>query len=1040
MLLDGPWEYDPAPPDRFWDRKRGDGWRPVIVPGEPAMQGFDVQHDREAAYRVALALPEEWTGVRVIVRFEGVYDAARAWIDGVLVGEHVGGFTRFDVDVTAHVRPGGTSQLVVGVTDRWESTSLANRYADHVIGGILRPVHVLALAPTHVSRLHHATALQSDGSAFVTVDLELDGPDADDAQVHLSLLDPDDRLVFDSSIPAGSATRSISIPVAEPLLWTAETPYLYYLNVALRTGQIDSAVSRRVGIRTVQRLGNELLVNGRPIALRGVNHHDIHATLGRCTDGFLDRADLELFAEANINFVRTSHYPPHPGLLDAADELGIYIEVENAVCWADQFGWPATQDDPQWRAEYLSQLAEMVERDRDHPSVIIWSLGNESTWGENFAAELEHLRAADPSRPVIMSFPGGPEDIVSSHYPPYGKLGSLDRPIIHDEAAHCPVYQYGDLRRDPAIRLDYADTLRAFTRDYSAMPGNVGMAIWAGVDEVFQLPGGTRGYGPWGIVDVWRRRKPEWWAVKKAYSPIRIDASSEPLVAQHGRIRLPLDNLHDFVSLSDFTVTWSLGQSTVRQPGPPVAPRSRGVLELPVGEVTGPLLSIEVRNQSGRLIDRYEFLAAGVESGPLASWSAGAPAHCHPTANALVITAGEASFEVDRRTGTVRGSVGGQTLVHDGPRLHLEGAILADWSCESVTHERVGDSVVVHIDGQHGSTQVEFVLTFGPGETLATAYRASGPAPNAPRGVKEAGISFTVDPSLTTSSWVSDPSWLAPPADHLGRAVGSATQSEAEIVAYPERPGGDWRLDRWDPANDDVPDPHGWAFDYRARRPRLRTLHLSGTAGTVCVTSDGAQSARLFPVTDVVRPTDSRVHRSGRWQKESSARWPEPFTGYGFDEFSLDADARVSVRFTGSGIEWVAGRGPHVGLVDVELDGELVRSALDPYQCFESSERVIFAARDLPPGDHVLTIRSTGKANRAATASALVLDHFVVYPAAPYPIALAVLDEVTFPVTMFDWIDPALRHNAAAHSEMHGFTRLRLSARSENCPHGAALR
>ncbi len=990
------------------------------------MQGFDVRHDRESAYRTTITPPEDWTGLRVLLRFEGVYDYARVWINDRFVRDHIGGFTRWDADVTDLVTPGQPAQLTVGVTDRWESVSVANRYAMHAIGGILRPVSLLAVPPTHVSSMHTHTTL-ADGSATLEVSFQLTGPARDSAHVTAQLLDPDGAPVA-TAVATGGAHRAAQINIAQPRLWTAETPHLYQLRVIVTDADRTTTISQRLGMRTVERSGNRLLVNGKPVTLRGVNHHDSHPTLGRTSDGTLDRSDLMSFKKANINFVRTSHYPPHPALLDAADELGIYVEAENAVCWADQFGWPATQDDPDRRAEYLTQFAEMIERDRNHPSVILWSLGNESTWGANFQAEYDYVKRQDPSRPVIMSFPGGPEDLVSSHYPPYGPLAvSNGRPVLHDEALTCLFYQISDFRRDPAIRLDWSDTLRALVETIEGTPGHVGIVIWAGIDEMFLLPHGATGYGPWGILDIWRRQKPEWWAVKKAFSPVRVQAVRIAPAASD-TVRLQITNRYDFLPLSALSLRWRLGEATGNARLPAVQPGDTAMLDLPV-RGTGDVLCVDFMTIDDALIDRYEFPIVGAAPTPAVTLADRAPLSCTVRDNTIRIRGNAFTVEVDRRTGALCAANSQDRLIMGGPRLHLVGARLDAWACDAVTYQPNHNVTTFNIDGRHGSLRISYQIDVAGDGTITTDYGLSGTAPDAPRGVAELGIRFDLDADLERATWRTDPTWLAAPSDHLARADGTAHKANAPVPAYRATPTWLWQQDRWDPLSDGPADQHAWSLDFRARRALLRKLELYGRTGhTLTVTSDGSQSSRLFPITERVLPGDERVTLLGTWRAGRETGWLEPRSEHGFELVTEDENASVTIRFHGSGIEWIGSRGPRSAIVDVHLNNELVAAGLDLYSSFQVAERVLFAARNLTPTDHVLRITAVGRTNRAATGHTLTLDHLTIYPNPPYPTALAVIDRTMYPATVFDWADPSTRNNAVDVIGHRGKITLHLAA------------
>ncbi len=202
--------------------------------------------------------------------------------------------------------------------------------------------------------------------------------------------------------------------------------------------------TEKIGFREVKVEGNKLLVNGMPVKLRGACRHDIHPTLGRMTTPEYDLKDVLLARESNMNFIRTSHYPPSEAFLDYCDQYGIYVEDETAVCFVGSHRTEAyrasgaSQSDPEFTGRYLSQLEEMVQNHRNHPSVIIWSIGNENIFGSNFKESFKWVKENDPTRPVIYSYPGQVPDslqmyeILSMHYPSW--KGNLNQYGISTKA------------------------------------------------------------------------------------------------------------------------------------------------------------------------------------------------------------------------------------------------------------------------------------------------------------------------------------------------------------------------------------------------------------------------------------------------------------------------------------------------------------------------------------------------------------------------------------------------------------------------------
>ena len=1059
LLLDGLWQYNPEPPAEWW-RSSGaaPGWRPVHVPGEPAMQGLPVHQDYEQAYRTEITCPADFIGQRCVLRFDGVYDYARLFVNGLFVRDHLGGFTRWEADVTDLVGPEMALHLCVGVTDRSESIASASYYAGHNIGGILRSVRLMAVPPVHIRQLHVRTELDpSPGAATLRAEIltSLGVPGVPDtrALLRLTLIDPMGELVGPGSqtleVRPEVAKVGFTLGLKSPRLWTAESPQLYTLRAELEGQSSIEVVEQRVGVREVAVAGNQLLVNGHPVHLRGVNHHDIHPLLGRSGDDALDWEDVRLLKDANVNFIRTSHYPPNPALLEAADELGMYVEVENAVCWAGTEGRPSTQDDRNRRDEYSGQMAETVERDRNHPSVIIWSLGNESVWGSNFVDELKLLRSQDCTRPVIMSYPDGAVgvDIKSVHYPAFGTvLSSEDEPVLYDEAAHVVCYRQGDLRRDPAVQVDWGETLYGLVEAMERSPGALGLAIWAGVDEIFELPERVGGYGPWGIVDIWRRRKPEWWSVKRAYSPVRVRsikqtrgqlASPSGAASEGGAVVLELENRYDTLNLSVLSMFWRLGTSSGALRLPDVPPRGNGVIHIPVPDEPDGEFSIQVIGPTGRLVD--EFTTRFGNASPAATISARRhrkepsglirPVPWARSGELAVARAldGNAVIEVDALLGMIRRvTLDGEDILLGGPRLHLAGLHLPPFELNDF-YIPATDPTELHITGHHGPLEVAFRARALMDGQLETSYHLGGEVPEAPFGLTELGLSFDLAPRTDRVDWCAAvPPWVTP-GHHLARRAGTARLcSVGSAVRYRAKPDRPWEGDGWDTALEGPGAPDGWAREARARRDGPGRLQVTGPGGHgVAIDLLDNQSARLMPAVETVLPGDPRISLSGDWALKAPVQTGDFASHYGPNLVGRGADVEARIAFVGTGIDWVASRCPGGARADVWVDGDLAGTALDTSSTGHYHEAVLFSVSGLAHGAHELRI-TTAQRGRYIDRSELALAFAVVYPEAPWPPRLAVLDHHSFPWDRFAWADPCLSSNVGRMRYAHGTITLGL--------------
>ena len=282
-------------------------------------------------------------------------------------------------------------------------------------------------------------------------------------------------------------------------------------------GTVVETLSKRIGFRQIEIRGNQFYVNGKEIKLRGVNRHDLHLKTGRTIMKEQAEEDVRLLRAANVNFIRTAHYPPREDFLDACDQYGMYVEDEIAVAFVYQFIRP-TENDPEFTPAYMNQFAEMIERDRSHPSVIMWSLGNESYLGRNIQLQHDYAKQEDPGRPTIFSYPITiPEtkkcyDIWSLHYANYdhdpsamtdnfsvGESWGHTAPVLHDEVAHIPCYNLSELMRDPGVREFWGESIKRFWESIFTTKGALGAVIWAGIDEAVFTASSKSFYAEWGI-------------------------------------------------------------------------------------------------------------------------------------------------------------------------------------------------------------------------------------------------------------------------------------------------------------------------------------------------------------------------------------------------------------------------------------------------------------------------------------------------------------------------------------------------------------
>lgn len=852
VLLSGTWQFRYSP-DSKWDK--------IQVPGEPAMQGYAIEHDKPFTYRKSFTVPADYAGKHTILRFDGVYSYARLFVNDTFVREHHGGFTRWETDVTPFVRPGKKNEIRLEVTDRLDDISYASGYAHHPIGGILRDVTLFALPETCLYDFYAETHLDAAYEDAV-LKIGYSSPVAGGAEVAYTLTDPSGRRypLAQSRFPLEEGGNMNELPVKNPLKWDAEHPNLYTLTITLsKDGKEIGRFDRRIGFRDVKIEKDRMLVNGMPVKLRGACRHDIHPTLGRTTTAELDSLDVILFKRSNMNFVRTSHYPPTERFLEYCDRYGIYVESETAVCFVDTYRQKnyapgKTQDSAEFTPRYLSQCREMVKSFRSHPSILFWSIGNESVYGTNFQQCWDWVKATDKTRPVIFSYPGSVGekkpvyDILSMHYQDVnGNLNQWNRsthgfqgkgiPALFDEWAHPACYTYATLQEDPNIREFWGHSIERMWSGLFDAPGGLGGAIWGYVDETFMLPepkvgtafwkefartakpedyqGKCVGYGEWGIVDVWRREKPEFWATKKAYSPVRLMTTEVASFLSGQRLLLPLYNRFDHTDLDEIKIRYTYKGVEKELPAPSIAPHQKGLLVIPAEAwEEGELLSICFYTATGELLDAeqvslgsdYHVRLADSEASPV-----NGVLQVEETAGMMTIKGDGFEIPFSKETGLISNATSkGQVIIEKGPFLHLDinlnhltGAEVrksarkfltsdSDWKKQSLTYTRKEGAVEVALSGFYQDVQTDILIRISPAGEMNVSYVVAGQ----PNGyLRETGLSFYLPERLDYLQWERKGMWSCYPEGAFAGNTGETSLYNPKQVRYGENPAQPWSAD-----------------------------------------------------------------------------------------------------------------------------------------------------------------------------------------------------------------------------------------------------
>lgn len=877
--LAGKWLFNPAPDEGFWKQTSVAGWKDIEVPGEWVMQGFEVEKGRKAGYFRTFAIPSSWHGQRVKLRCNGVYSDATIYVNGREAGSHLGGFTAFELDVTGLVRCGADNSIAVAVASESaaDATSSASRYAVHPLGGITRDIFLFALPQTNLSMLHASTTFDStytDAVLKAEVEVANDGTAAaagcrlvfelNDANGNAVGLDSAEREVG-AVAPGEKKSLAFDFCVKNPAKWDPEHPNLYRLTCRLMQGgtTVETSV-RRIGFRQIEVRGNQVFVNNRPIKLRGICHHEVMPLRGRSVSDNMWRKDVELFREGNVNYFRTSHYPPDEALLEACDELGMFVEVEAPFCWAHESKVPDSV-----RKEILvDQHLAMVNLDRTHPSVLMWSIGNESNlYNEYFKEAARLVKEVDPTRPRNFSQwgpegDGGDLEITNHHYPgPEGpdKYRDYGRPVVFDEFCHLNAYNRLEQAADPGLRSVWGMLLDRMWNGMYHSKGVLGGALWAGIDDTFFLPGGRAvGYGTWGPVDGWRRPKPEYWGMKKAFSPVKI--ALEGNQEHDGTVRFSVENRYLFSNLSETRIEWKAGEcGGVLSPDVPAGGKGEFCIVVPADARQAGAVDIKVMGVRGFEVDAYHFQTVPADVQPAKAPSA-RRVNMKTTADAYEITTAGGTFRIDRLNGMLSAVKNGTPIVVKGAELMVlplngegEGIqmvgknqkfepytpVCARWTATAVSAAKESGGVSVRVKGVYDEAEGQFDYFFSNTGELRVAYHFTMLKDVSPRQV---GVVFSLPDEFDCIAWKRKGYWSVYPKDHIGAL-------EGEAVAFdPSLPISGLAGPSAQPAK-------AWAYDqtaagsnmFRSTKENIYEATLSaGKAHSVKVVSDGTQHIRAW--------------------------------------------------------------------------------------------------------------------------------------------------------------------------------------------------
>ncbi|MBE3037375.1 MAG: hypothetical protein IMZ62_00960, partial [Chloroflexi bacterium] len=732
-----------------------------------------------------------------------------------------------------------------------EKLSYSCGYAFHNLGGIDRSVWLFALPPINVRSLQLDAGLDAryiDGILRINAAIDNPGGDVEDLELEAGLYAQDGTPIALAKEEALKSFRaapgitpvSLSATVKNPGKWNAEKPALYRLVAELKQdGRVLERIERQIGFRKIEIRGAQLYVNGERVKLAGACHHELDPLTGRADTGRHAEQDVLLLKQANLNYIRTSHYPPTQELLDAADRIGMYVEVEAPFCWV------APTEDLTPLRQVLTPTSAMIDYHGAHPCVIIWSLANESAFNRSFEIANGLCKKIDPTRPTTFNNPD-PErvcDIANLHYPPMpydDQIKDDPRPVFLGEYFFPICHEQTDVMINPGLRELWGHghsmpdsewgryCAQSFDQTYThpgTPPGTwthiynsnrlIGGAIWAAIDEPYYLPDGRKlGYawrhGFWGLIDAWRRPKPEWYLAKNIFSPVWFPVREIGPEPGGTEMSIPVENRYSFTNLNELTFSCNSAACVA----PDVPPGAKGLLTIPANAKTplkitvcrgadeivtawiAPSQTAGTPKQSGRPLPKPDECPPILEDGPV-----------------VVIGEKDLALVFDRARGEFNPDDPRHTsAVAAFPRLHLTRFDFGDLAPEPpyavlpdpATHviDRVeidpqpqGLAITVHDHYADFSGYTRLTIGRNGAGSVSYDYVYSGVTLNA----REVGVKFVLKPQCDQLQWNRWTEWGDFPSEAICRANGIANAlRDPSLGDIPEsqKPAWPWALDQ----------------------------------------------------------------------------------------------------------------------------------------------------------------------------------------------------------------------------------------------------
>ncbi len=591
QLLNGMWNFSyfqtpiDVPEDFMMPDFDDSIWDKMVVPAQWQLNGYDYPHYTDAislfpitdepsiqidnptgAYRQRFAFQKS-DDMECILRFDGVESAYHVWVNGKFVGYSQGSRLTSEFNITDFVQ-NEENILAVKVYKFCDGSYLENQDM-WWLSGVIRDVSVIKRKKLHISDYKLDSLLTNnykDGSFTANVEVENSTQTQQEVLLETQLYNGKQK-IFEKSHsltvqPKNKETIEIKELIPDIKVWSAETPDLYNVVITLKDKHKKTieVYSQRIGFRSVELKDGLILINGKAIKLKGVNHHDWNQYNGRCITASDMKMDLMMMKENNINAIRTSHYPSHPDFLDLCDQMGFYV-MEEADLECNQMAYiigkmNKISDDPLWEASYVDRVERMIRRDKNHASIMFWSLGNESGFGHNFVASGRFAKSYDPTRLVHYEEDRDATiaDMYSSMYTRHNVLELLGRDVS---------------KKKPHIVCEYAHAmgngpggLKEYWEIFNKYPRLQGGFVWEWIDhgikqkdekgtEYFTYGGDYKDYPNSssfccdGLIQADRTPTPALEQLKKALEPVKLSGFDQ------SKGTIEITNRYDFILLDN---------------------------------------------------------------------------------------------------------------------------------------------------------------------------------------------------------------------------------------------------------------------------------------------------------------------------------------------------------------------------------------------------------------------------------------------------------------------------------------------------------